>query len=205
MRYVCNRETWASRELTVFTARAIDAMKDEQFDRAMRYALMAYPPRGSISWLTPFSTELEGKLAGGARSSQLHRLLNGHTRQVLSTGFSPDGKRVVTASADNTARIWDADSGKEIALLQGHTDTVGSAGFSPDGKRAVTASADNTARIWDADSGEEITLLKGHTRGVLSAGFSPDGKRVVTASLDNTARIWDADSGAEIAQLKGHT
>jgi hypothetical protein len=99
---------------------------------------------------------------------------------------------VVTASFDRTARIWDADSGKEIALLNGHTSVVWSAGFSPDGKRVVTASSDKTARIWDADSGKEIALLKGHTDVVRSARFSPDGKRVVTASDDNSARIWDA-------------
>ena len=54
-------------------------MKDEHFDRAMRYALQAYPARGHLPGLTPFSTELEGKLAGGAQSTQLHRLLKGHT------------------------------------------------------------------------------------------------------------------------------
>src|SRR6516165_8089166 len=195
----------AERELNVFTARATDAMKDEQFDRAMRYALPAYVARGSISWFTPFSTELEGKLAGGAQSSRLHRLLKGHTSSVNGAGFSSDGKRVVTASLDETARIWDADSGQEIKQLKGHTGPVWSAGFSLDGKRVVTASVDHTARIWDADSGKEIKQLKGHIGPVLRAGFSPDGKRVVTASFDHTARIWDADSGKEITQLKGHT
>jgi len=68
---------------------------------------------------------------------------------VLSAAFSGDGKRVVTASSDKTARIWDADSGKEIAVLKGHDDSVSRAAFSGDGKRVVTASDDNTARIWD--------------------------------------------------------
>jgi WD40 repeat protein len=80
-----------------------------------------------------------------------------------SAAFSPDGKRVVTASDDNTARLWDADTGKEAAVLKGHTNRVWSAAFSPDGKRVVTASADNTARLWDADTGKEAAVLKGHT------------------------------------------
>ena len=66
-----------------------------------------------------------------------------------SAAFSGDGKRVVTASWDNTARIWDAESGKQIAVLKGHAGSVISAAFSGDGKRVVTASSDNTARIWD--------------------------------------------------------
>ena len=85
------------------------------------------------------------------------------TGSVRSAAFSGDGKRVVTASSDKTARIWDAESGKEIAVLKGHTGLVRSAAFSADGKRVVTASDDNTARIWDAESGKEIAVLKGHT------------------------------------------
>jgi WD domain, G-beta repeat len=67
---------------------------------------------------------------------------------VLSAAFSPDGSRIVTASYDKTARIWDAASGNEIAVIRGHGDSVLSATFSPDGSRIVTASYDKTARIW---------------------------------------------------------
>ena len=82
---------------------------------------------------------------------------------MLSAAFSPDGQRIVTASDDNSARIWDAATGKQIAALQGHTDRVRSAAFSPDGRRIVTASDDNTARIWDAATGKQIAALQGHT------------------------------------------
>ena len=116
-------------------------MREEKFDRAMRYALQAYSPRGHLPSLTPFSTELEGKLAGGAQSTQLHRRSTGHTGPVNSAAFSPDGRRVVTASSDNSARLWDAESGKEIALLKGHTELGAiEAAFSPDGTRVVTTS-----------------------------------------------------------------
>ena len=64
--------------------------------------------------------------------------------------FSPDGSRIVTASRDNTARLWDAKSGAALATLSGHTAWVRSAAFSPDGSRIVTASDDHTARLWDA-------------------------------------------------------
>jgi len=68
---------------------------------------------------------------------------------VDSAAFSPDGSRIVTASWDKTARIWDAASAKEVAVLRGHENIVSSAAFSPDGSRIVTASEDETARIWD--------------------------------------------------------
>jgi WD40 repeat protein len=79
---------------------------------------------------------------------------------VQSAAFSPDGKRVVTASWDSTARLWDAESGKEIAVLKGHTAGVQSAAFSRDGKRVVTASSDNPARLWDVTW---ATLVRGET------------------------------------------
>ena len=99
---------------------------------------------------------------------------------------------MVTASRDQTARIWNAATGQPIATLTGHTATVFAASFSPDGIQVVTASFDQTARIWNAATGQPIATLTGHTDAVFAASFSPDGTRVVTASFDQTARIWNA-------------
>ncbi len=70
--------------------------------------------------------------------------------------FSPDGRRVVTASDDQTARVWVADTGKPVGAPLQHRSIVNSAAFSPDGRRVMTASADNTARVWEADTGKPV-------------------------------------------------
>jgi WD40 repeat protein len=133
--------------------------------------------------------------------------LKGYAGGVHSAAFSPDGTRIVTASWDNTVRLWDAKTVKPISEpLIGHANAVVTAAFSPDGKLIVTASWDNTARLWDAETGKPIgEALTGHKGSVLSAEFSPDGKRIVTASADRTARLWDAETGKPIGEpLTGH-
>ena len=128
----------------------------------------------------------------------------GHEAGVLTAVFSPDEDRILTASEDSTARIWDVVSGLELHCLRGHEWSVNSAIFSQDGTRVVTGSDDSTARIWDAASGRELHCLTGHRGEVNSASFSPDGTRIITASQDKTARIWDAETGCELHCLRGH-
>ena len=120
-----------------------------------------------------------------------------HAIVVNSAQFSPDSKRIVTASYDSTARVWDAQTGQPLTGPLRHAGGVLSAQFSPDGKRVVTASADGTARVWDAQTGQPLTEPLKHAGWVHSAQFSPDGKRVVTASEDGT-RVWDAQTGQQL-------
>ena len=130
------------------------------------------------------------------------RVLVGHQGTVAMAEFSPDGTRVVTASTDKTARVWDSATGRQLALLTGHEDEVVSAAFSPDGTRVVTGSADGTARVWDGLIARPIAVLRGHYGHVKTVAFSLDGSRVVTTSDDKTARVWDAVTGRSIAVLQ---
>ncbi|MBP7933520.1 MAG: serine/threonine protein kinase [Phycisphaerae bacterium] len=131
-------------------------------------------------------------------------LLRGNSGWTRSAVFSPDGARILTASGDQTARIWDAVTGRKLVVLWGHTSLVERATFSPDNRLVLTGSADQTARLWDAATGRPIRLLAGHQGEVTAVAFSPDSRRIVTGSKDNTARLWDAGSGKEIMVLRGH-
>jgi WD40 repeat protein len=123
---------------------------------------------------------------------------------VSGCAWSPDGTRLVSASRDNTLRIWNAKTGKSALTLLGHTNWVYGCAWSPDGARLVSASADHTLRIWDAQTGESVATLQGHTGSVESCAWSPDGKRIVSASDDGTIRTWHAATGQEIAPTLYH-
>ena len=82
--------------------------------------------------------------------------LRGHQSSVTTAAFSADGRRVVTASWDSTARVWDAEKGTLLAELRGHQSSVSTAAFSADGRRVVTASGDSTARVWDAEDRKSV-------------------------------------------------
>ena len=92
---------------------------------------------------------------------------------VRTVRFSPDGKHVLSASDDRTARLWEVSSGKELLRLDGHRSSVSCAIFSPDGKRLVTAGSDMTERLWDATTGRELCRFVLGQEGVLA--ISPDG------------------------------
>jgi uncharacterized protein with WD repeat len=121
--------------------------------------------------------------------------LKGHTNSIGSAVFSPDGKKIVTASDDQTARIWDAKSGKMLRTFSGHTNVVQSAFFSPDAKKIATADTDKTVQIWNVESGRLLQTLEDGFPIFPLDPFSPDGKKIVTAGTDKTVQIWDAESG----------
>jgi WD40 repeat protein len=142
----------------------------------------------------------------GSAHAQTPRLVVpiGHTSLVTSVRFSPDGKRLLTTAEDGTAKIWDAQSGRELrTLVVGASVCCGS--FSPDGRRVTTASYDKIARIWDVSSGRLLISLTGHRGAVNSVAFSPDGSHLVTGSGDKAAIVWNGITGKSEFVLRSHT
>ncbi len=118
--------------------------------------------------------------------------LKGDGASVEWAAFSPDGRRVVTAPRDKTARVWDVQAGREIAVLKGHEEAITFACWSPDGERLVTLGRDGTARLWNAESYKETATLRWRDVEWRWAAFSSDGRHVLTESW-NGARLWPID------------
>lgn len=129
--------------------------------------------------------------------------LKGHSVGINSVKFNPDGTLLVTGAQDETARIWEVSSEKEILLLD-HDAPVNSVDFSPDGSLVATASGDKTVRIWDTKTGKELRVLRGHKGIPIAVNFSPDGKYILSVADDRTGRIWEVATGKEVLVLQGH-
>jgi WD40 repeat protein len=122
-----------------------------------------------------------------------------HQAFIVHAGFSRDGRLIVTASMDNTARIWDAATGKAMGPPLQHQAEVRHAAFSADGRMVVTASQDETAQLWEVASGRPIGTAFQHSWGLFHAAFSPDDRLVVTAGV--RAVIWDVASAKKVHEL----
>jgi uncharacterized protein with WD repeat len=192
-------------------ARAVSALARQANERgdAMTgmLAALAVLPRDPANPDRPVSNAASAALLDAwLRNREKYDLL-GHIDRVSSVAFSPDGRRVVTGSGDNTARVWDLSGATPAATpLNGHRGPVWSVAFSPDGRRVVTGSDDNTARVWNLSGATPVaTPLEGHRGPVTSVAFSPDGRRVATGSEDNTAQVWDVAGATPAATpLEGH-
>jgi WD40 repeat protein/tRNA A-37 threonylcarbamoyl transferase component Bud32 len=135
--------------------------------------------------------------------------LRGHTGPVSGVAFSPDGKRLASASrdesGDETVKVCDAQTGQELLSLKGHTDRIFSVAYSPDGRRLASAGGDHSVRVWDAINGQELLSLKKHTGQVYCVVFSPDSRRLASAGADDTVRVWDAIGGHELLSFQGRS
>jgi WD40 repeat protein len=114
-----------------------------------------------------------------------------HDGAIVRACFSPDNRRVLTVSRDQTARVWDAATGDPVGEPLRHREPLLSGEFSADGQWVLTVARDNVVRVWDVRSGQLALEPWGHEGIVRHAEFSPDQRWIVTASDDGTARLWD--------------
>ena len=129
----------------------------------------------------------------------------GHSSPILSIAFSPSARMLVTTSLDNTTRLWDAASGRELRLLKGHSERVFGASFSPDGRNVATGAGDGTIRLWDASTGRQLALFDAQGIQVNAIAFSPNGHTLATGLGNGTARLWDIATAREVLRLEGHS
>ena len=190
-------------------------------DRAAGAASLALLPRSYMA-LILFSLiaiaplVLQGRLYAAALEGVQVKGIEG--ADINKVTFSGDGARIITASDDNIAKVWDARTGVEIGQFSGHLKDcdnfdedgkplcwIWGADFAPDGSKAVTASRDLSAQIWTIPMGQMVMKLEGHRSSVYDAAWHPGGEVIATGSSDNTIIIWDPETGDAIRTLNGHT
>jgi WD40 repeat protein/serine/threonine protein kinase/tetratricopeptide (TPR) repeat protein len=128
------------------------------------------------------------------------RALLSHQYYTHPAVFSPDGKTLLTASLDRTARLWDSATGRPLGQPLKHENSIRAVAFSPNGKWVLTGGLDKTARLWDAATGQPVGQPLEHPDPVLAVAFSPDGQTLLTGCQDKSARLWEAQTGKPIGR-----
>jgi WD40 repeat protein/serine/threonine protein kinase len=131
------------------------------------------------------------------------RTLAGHTSLIHALTWRPDSKRLATASADSTVKVWDVQQGNVVLTFAGHKGGVETVAWSPDGKRLASASADRTVKVWDADTGKEIATSRSSDQPVHAVAWDADSRRLALATEDKVVVVPVAGKGKSLS-LEGH-
>ena len=131
-------------------------------------------------------------------------LYTGHTDAVNTVAWSPNGTYIASGSADNTVRVWEVATGKQLYVYRGHNASVNSIVWSPDSTQIASGSTDKTVQIVDAIPEIIAYTYRGHTDTVSSVSWSPDGKYIASGSFDKTVQVWNAVTGAVLYTYNGY-
>ncbi len=133
------------------------------------------------------------------------RTLTGHIDVIPALAISPDGKLLVSGSADKTIRLWDLHTGQRLGSLTLHSNTVRAIALSPNGQFLVSSSLADPIIVWNFATGLEQHHLHGHGTRVDALAISPDGTLLASGGGDGTLRLWELANGSEVKLLSGHT
>lgn len=132
------------------------------------------------------------------------RRCRGHVDAVTCVRFLPGGGQGISASEDNTLRLWDVAAGECLRVFEGHSGSVQSVAVTQDGQFVASAGNDQTVRLWRVDTGECVRVFEGHSAAISALAFSPDGAHLVSGAADKTLILWRTDTGYALRTLKGH-
>ena len=160
---------------------------------------VAYSPDGAIlaAGGADSSNQLGGRLQlWDASTLDSIATLEGHRDNVTSVSFSPDGRTLASGDKEETIKLWDVKTGRNVATLSertrdGRRGAFFSVSFAPDGATLASGAHDGTIMLWDVATQRQITTLSGHTSWVYSLSFSPDGATLVSGSEDGTVLLWN--------------
>ncbi|HKQ08474.1 MAG TPA: TIR domain-containing protein [Blastocatellia bacterium] len=195
-------ELWnikTEQEVTTFNVADIEVTEDEN-------SSVVFSPDGRILASTVVVIEHCGECGidlWDIKSGKKKATLKGHTQNIYAMAFSPDGKTLASGSADQTIKIWDLNTGHELATLRAE-EWVRSITFSPDGKVLASGGMTGTVSLWDVRSHRELVQLKGHSGIVRVVEFSADGKLLASGCDDATIKLWDVQNRQELRTLKSH-
>ncbi|MBI1916106.1 MAG: WD40 repeat domain-containing protein [Planctomycetes bacterium] len=154
--------------------------------------------------------EVSGRQPAPPRPANLPEAFEGHTDAVLCVALSPDGRLALSGGQDDTVRLWDVKTARQLQCLEGHTGAVRGVAFSPDGRRALSCGDDRSVRLWDlrgtrdSGSGKELRRLTGHVDRVRCLTFSPNGRHALSGGDDRTLRLWDVEKGVSLRTFSGY-
>ena len=146
------------------------------------------------------------------KTNDLRQTLKGHTARVWTLAYSPDGKKMASASGDygnpkvvGEIILWDLAKGTADSTFKGHEGGIFGVALSPDGKTLVSCGGDETIRMWNLADGKEKNVGKEHKGPVRRIFFTPDGKFVASSGLDGTVRFWNPETLREERQILAHS
>jgi serine/threonine-protein kinase len=118
--------------------------------------------------------------------------------------LSPDARLALSHGNDETIRLWDEATGKELRRFKAINGQVHDLALASDNHHALSASAAGIAQLWDVEKDQEVRRLEGHQGPVLCVTFSADSRYALTGGGDKTVRLWDVQTGKEVGQFVGH-